>query len=322
MIFRKYKVDPVTLERVLVPLGFVRPSLAAAGLISLFLVGWFAIDYLLTSPRERILIAENLALQEEISSSHSRVINLAEQMEDLTKTDQELYRIILQADTIPDDIWQMGVGGVDPHSHFDRFSKSTAQLLRDHAELLDELERKIALQNTSYENLRKLSHRMQKKMAQLPTIRPAQGRLSSTYGIRLHPILHYRRMHAGVDISIPIDTPIYATGGGIVERISSNAGYGNYIIIDHPDAGYKTLYGHLNSTLSHIKEGVEVVRGQQIALSGNTGLSVAPHIHYEVRDQNNNPLDPISFFEPSMTPQEYQKLLDQTQKYQIHPSLD
>ncbi|MCY4205258.1 MAG: M23 family metallopeptidase [Bacteroidetes bacterium] len=322
MIFRRYEVDPVTLETVVVPLGFFRPMLVFVGLVGLIIAGWLLIGAFSTSPQERTLISENLALQEELSDSHNRVTNLVEQLEDLTETDRELYRVILQADTIPDDIWQMGVGGTDPYSRFDGFSISTAQLLRDHAELIDELERKIALQNISYDNLRRLGYKMQKKLEQLPTIQPAQGRLSSTFGIRLHPILNYRRMHAGVDISIPNNSPIYATGGGIVELVSSNAGYGKYIIIDHPDAGYKTLYGHLNAPLPHIKEGVKVVRGEQIALSGNTGLSVAPHVHYEVRDQNNHALNPISFFEPGMTIQEYQLLLNQAKRYRTLPSLD
>ncbi|MCY4172280.1 MAG: M23 family metallopeptidase [Bacteroidetes bacterium] len=129
-------------------------------------------------------------------------------------------------------------------------------------------------------------------------------------------------MHSGVDISVPNNSPVYATGAGFVELIDYDFGYGNYIIIDHPDAGYKTLYGHLNSAISNLKVGDEVLRGQQIALSGNTGLSTAPHVHYEVRDHNNNALDPLNFFGPSMTPNEYRDFLVHAQTRNFLPSLD
>jgi len=320
MIYRKRKTDPITLERVPVPIGFFKSWILWIFATLLIFSGWLVLDLLSISPQEQILIAENRSLQDEIVDSHTRVTNLAQQIDDLAETDQELYRLILQTDTIPRDARQLGVGGTDPYVHFDGFSQSTALLLRDHVKLLDELERKVALQDASYQSLMPLGVKKRRQLEQLPTIQPALGRLSSTYGSRLHPILRYYRMHAGVDISVPNDSPVYATGGGTIELIDYDSGYGNYIVIDHPAVGYKTLYGHLNST--HLKVGDEVVRGQQIALSGNTGLSTAPHIHYEVRDQNHNPLDPINFFGVSMTPEEYHDFLSHANDYAHLPSLD
>ncbi len=311
MISGKYKTDPFTLERVPEPRRIARLLLIAGGLGLFFVLGWLGPDYLSTSPQERILVAENRALQGELSESHARVARLMEQMEDLAKTDRELYRLILNTDDIPSDVRQVGVGGIDPYSHFDAFSKSTAELLRGHAEILDELERKIALQNASYEYLRDLGVEAKEKLAQLPSILPVQGHISSGYGIRLHPILGYQRMHSGVDIFVSMNSPVYATGGGVVERVAYSGGYGRYIVISHPKAGYKTLYAHLNSALPHIRKGVPVVRGEQIAHSGNTGLSLGPHVHYEVQNRNNRALNPIHFFEPSLTPHEYQDFLAQ-----------
>ena len=322
MIYRKHVIDPFTLERVPAPHGFVRPWLWAVSAILVIVAGSVTLDFLSISPQEQILIAEKQLLHEEIVFSHNRVTNLAQQIDDLAQTDQELYRLILQTDTIPSDVRQLGVGGADPYAHFDGFSQSTASLLRDHVELLDELERKVALQDASYQVLLSLGVKKRRHLEQLPTIQPTIGTLSSTYGSRLHPILHYRKMHSGVDISVPNDSPVYATGGGTVELIDYDAGYGNYIVIDHPAAGYKTLYGHLNSVSLHLKVGDDVVRGQQIALSGNTGLSTAPHVHYEVRDQNYNSLDPINFFGVSMTPEQYRDFLDHAKNYAHLPSLD
>ena len=324
MRLRKYHIDPRTLEPVSAPYGFVRPLLWGGALLVGFVAGWFVVGLLVTSVQERILMAENQALQEELSKSRQRVSGLSDQLENLSETDRELYRLILQADSIPGDMRQVGVGGVDPYARFDGFSKSTSELLRDHAELLDQLERQVNLQTASFEYLETLGIKRIEALAQLPAISPTKGgRIASGFGYRLHPILHYRRMHSGLDIAVPRDSPVYATGAGVIEDIGySNIGYGRYVLIDHPEAGYKTLYGHLDSVLPNIREGVKVVRGQQIAKSGNTGLSVAPHVHYEVRDHDNNALDPRYFLGPSMTPQQYQELLDRADDLSSLPSLD
>ena len=324
MRLRKYQLDPRTLEPVVAPYDFVRLLLWGGVVLAAVVAVWFVIGPLETSVQERNLIAENQALQEEISNSRQRVSSLSEQLDNLSETDRELYRLILQADSIPSDVRQVGVGGVDPYAHFDGFSKTTSELLRDHAELLDQLERQISLQTASFQYLETLGIKRIEALAQLPAISPTkEGRIASGFGYRMHPILHYRRMHSGLDIAVPRGSPVYATGAGVIEDIAySNIGYGRYVLIDHPEAGYKTLYGHLDSVLPNIREGVEVVRGQQIAKSGNTGLSVAPHVHYEVRDHNNNALDPRYFLGPSMTPQQYQELLDRADNLSSLPSLD
>lgn len=324
MWLRKYRIDPRTLEPVLAAYDFIRPLLwGGGGLVGLAAI-WFVADLLGTSVQEQRLMAENQALQEELSESRQRVSGLSEQLDNLSETDRELYRLILQADSIPSDVRQVGVGGVDPYAHFDGFSETTSELLRDHAELLDQLERQISLQTASFQYLEALGIKRIEALAQLPAISPTMGgRIASGFGYRLHPILHYRRMHSGLDIAVPRGSPVHATGAGVIEDIGySNIGYGRYVLIDHPDAGYKTLYGHLDSVLPNIKEGVKVVRGQEIAKSGNTGLSVAPHVHYEVRDHKNNALDPRYFLGPSMTPQQYQELLDRADNLSSLPSLD
>lgn len=319
----KYKIDPNTLEPVLASSRFLRPLLFGGALVVVFVIGWLSNDFILPSIQNLILTAEKEGLQEQLLESRQRVGDLSKQLDNLTETDRELYRLILQADSIPYGVRQVGVGGMDPYAHFDAFTKSTSQLLRDHAESLDELERRISLQSDSYAFLETLAIKRKEALAQLPTIKPALGRLASDFGWRLHPILHYHRMHSGIDIAVAKNTPVYATGGGIIEEVGySKIGYGRYILIDHPAAGYKTLYGHLNSTLPKIRKGARVVRGEQIALSGNTGLSVAPHVHYEVRDQNNEPLNPIYFWGPSMSPQQYQELLNRAKEYSNLPSLD
>ena len=111
---------------------------------------------------------------------------------------------------------------------------------------------------------------------------PVNGaRLSSSFGRRKHPILGYRKMHAGVDFAAPRGTPILAAGSGTVERANRYGGYGNYIRIRHTD-GYKTAYAHLKSFARGVRKGAYVKQDQVIGYVGTTGRSTGPHLHYEV----------------------------------------
>lgn len=111
---------------------------------------------------------------------------------------------------------------------------------------------------------------------------PINGaRLSSSFGRRKHPILGYRKLHAGVDFAAPTGTPILAAGSGTVERANRYGGYGNYIRIRHTD-GYKTAYAHLSKFARGVKSGSYVKQDQVIGYVGTTGRSTGPHLHYEV----------------------------------------
>ena len=111
---------------------------------------------------------------------------------------------------------------------------------------------------------------------------PINGaRLSSSYGRRKHPILGYRKMHAGVDFAAPSGTPILAAGSGTVERANRYGSFGNYIRIRHTD-GYKTAYAHLKSFARGVRAGAYVKQDQVIGYVGTTGRSTGPHLHYEV----------------------------------------
>ena len=149
-------------------------------------------------------------------------------------------------------------------------------------------------------------------LRQQPAILPLKGaRLTSGFGMRYHPILRVSRMHAGVDFPAPTGTPLYATGDGRVSFVGTRGGYGNVIEIEHPLAGKMTRYAHLSRVADGVRVGTLVRRGQTVAYSGNTGLSTAPHLHYEVRrlDAQKTPLNPVATFVPDVTPSQYRELL-------------
>jgi murein DD-endopeptidase MepM/ murein hydrolase activator NlpD len=109
----------------------------------------------------------------------------------------------------------------------------------------------------------------------------AEGDMTSPFGMRFHPILHYARMHTGVDWGAPIGTPIYAAGNGVVIKAGWDSGYGRRVEIQHAN-GYVTTYNHMSGFGRGITEGVHVVQGQTVGYLGDSGLATGPHLHYEV----------------------------------------
>jgi murein DD-endopeptidase MepM/ murein hydrolase activator NlpD len=109
----------------------------------------------------------------------------------------------------------------------------------------------------------------------------AAARVTSRYGMRMHPLLGYSKMHQGVDFGASPGTPIFAAGSGVVEQIGFNGGYGRYIKLRHP-GGLVTAYGHMSRFNSHLYRGARVNQGEVIAYVGSSGRSTGPHLHYEV----------------------------------------
>jgi murein DD-endopeptidase MepM/ murein hydrolase activator NlpD len=120
----------------------------------------------------------------------------------------------------------------------------------------------------------------------------AEGELTSPFGMRFHPILHYSRMHTGVDWAAPIGTPIFAAGNGTVIQANWDSGYGRRVEIQHAN-GYVTTYNHMSGFGRGIAEGAHVVQGQTVGYLGETGLATGPHLHYEVII-NGNFVDPMA----------------------------
>ena len=111
---------------------------------------------------------------------------------------------------------------------------------------------------------------------------PINGaRLSSSYGMRKHPILGYNKLHQGTDFAAPTGTPIMASGSGVILRAQKYKGYGNFVSIKH-NSTYVTAYGHMSKYGRGIKKGVRVNQGQIVGYVGSTGMSTGPHLHYEV----------------------------------------
>lgn len=255
------------------------------------------------TPTELALQAENQALLTQLEDTRSALINIDEKLNEIASRDNEVYRSILGLEPISLDERQAGVGGADVYSDFDIYSQSTRELLRWTSERVDNLERKIGIQNLSFEELKHQYNENSEKMRHIPAIKPGSGILLSGYGMRFHPILGYEKPHNGLDFRADVGAPVYATGDGRIKYAGRQGTLGRIIIIDH-GYGYETLYAHLSAYEDGLRNGDEVKRGQLIGQAGESGLAEGPHIHYEIR-LNGRHVDPIYYLFADTTPEEY-----------------
>jgi len=262
-----------------------------------------------SSPKERVLERELSQYRLQTQIINKRLDKMQMLLNELANRDDNVYRVIFEAEPVPLSIRQAGYGGVDRYAELEGYNNS--ELLINTAKKLDKIASEIYVQSKSFDEVFKMAKNKEKMLASIPAIQPVSNknlkRLSSFYGYRIDPIYKIKKIHAGVDFSAPKGTPVYATGEGIVIRARhSRRGYGNQVEIDH-GYGYETFYAHLNKFI--VKKGDKVKRGQIIGYVGNTGKSTAPHLHYEVR-KNNHTVNPIYYFFNDLTPVEYDKLLD------------
>ena len=120
----------------------------------------------------------------------------------------------------------------------------------------------------------------------------AAAHITSGFGMRMHPLLGYSKMHKGVDFGAPIGTPIFAAGSGVIEEIGMKSGFGRYISIRHA-GGLETAYGHMSRFNPHLYPGAHVNQGEVIAYVGMSGRSTGPHLHFEVH-MSGNQINPLS----------------------------
>lgn len=266
-------------------------------------IGISILSFSIGTPAEIALKAENEALKKQLRTTQTTIDTLDRQVDQLAKADNEMYRSMLGLETIPMDERKAGTGGADLYSDFDIHSQETAEILKKTAQNLENLQRSISIQESSFEEIQSFYNKNQKKMVHLPAIKPTRGDVVSGFGKRYHPILKYRRQHDGLDFKANIGDQIYATGNGVVKHAGRKGTYGRLLIIDH-GYGYETYYAHLSSFAKDIRPGTRVERGQLVAYSGNTGMSSGPHLHYEIH-KDGSPIDPLNFLFADVSPEEY-----------------
>ena len=305
----KYNNKSLSYEIIVVPLhkrvGKVL-SYLAIGLVFATLTIIFAYKYL-DSPKEKQLQREISELSLQYELLNNRMGQVTEVLSDIQDRDNNIYRTIFEAEPIPASIRQAGYGGVNRYKELQGFNNS--ELIVETTKRLDRISKQLYIQSKSFDEVVKLVKGKAKLLASIPAIQPISNEdlrhQPSGFGWRTHPIYKTPEFHPGMDFSAPQGTEIFATGDGVVERADASAqGYGNHVVINH-GYGYETLYGHMSKIA--VKAGQQVKRGQLIGYVGSTGLSTAPHVHYEVH-KNEQIVNPINYYYNDLTPEQYQKL--------------
>ncbi len=295
------KVKKTWGQRISQVLGFLLTALFFAFII-------LSLGYTFITPPAQANIEESLKeLENNYLVINKRIESLSKVISDLEDRDDQIYRVIFEADPLPEQLRK----GIAVQQRYRELSKTNkTNLISSTLQKLEGLERQLYVQSKSYDELESLYKNKSLLLEAIPAIQPVANeklkRIASGFGRRIDPIYKTPKMHAGLDFTAPIGTEIYATGNGVVEYSGSEAdGYGNKVIINH-GYGYQTLYAHCSRIL--VRKGQKVKRGQKIALVGSTGKSTGPHLHYEVIRKGVK-IDPVNFFFNDLTPEEYNQVV-------------
>lgn len=273
------------------------------GIIGIFLAFQFV-----DSPKEASLKRENQQLAVQYELVNKRLTEIENVLYDVQRRDDNVYRVIFEADPIPGTVRQAGIGGVNRYKDLEGYA--SADLVITTRKRLDRIAKQLYVQSVSLDEVAGLAIRKQELLASIPSIQPIPNEkteVSSGFGERLHPILKIVKMHEGLDFTSPIGTEVNASGDGRVTYADYGTnGYGIHVVIDH-GFGYETLYAHLSQL--KVRNGQRVKRGDLLGLSGNTGLSAGPHLHYEVHKAG-AAVDPANYLFNSLTPDEYARMIE------------
>lgn len=290
-------------KRLLRIFGWFATAVVFGALIMVFAYNFF------DSPKEKRLKRQLEESTYQLELLKQRTDQISAVLSDIQERDNTIYRVIFEAEPIPESVRGAGYGGIDKYRSLQDYYEP--ELITDVTKRVDKLSKQLYVQSKSYDEVWELVKNKTTMMASIPAIQPIANRdltrVASGYGWRIHPIYKTQKLHTGMDFTAPVGTEIYATGNGVVNKIEMDGrGYGNNVTINH-GFGYETLYGHMSKIT--VRSGQKVKRGDLIGYVGNSGSSTGPHLHYEVR-KNSNPINPVNFYYNDLSPEEYEKMLE------------
>ncbi len=257
------------------------------------------------TPRERQIRNENRMLLEQYDALSQRKQVVDTVMQEVQRIDKDIYRVIFETEPV-----EVETGPSTGLSFQKLLRTSNEEIVTSSAYKVDSLMKQDSLTATQYDMLIIKGENKAEMLPNFPAIQPIENPdltlVASGFGHRIHPIYKIPKMHTGIDFSAPIGTPVYATGNGVVKLVTrSERGLGNQILIDH-GYGYETLYACMDEV--NVRNGQEVKRGDLIGTVGDSGLSVAPHLHYEVH-LDGEAMNPINYFFLELSPADYDRLI-------------
>lgn len=261
---------------------------------------------LFPSPREKRLQSD----LNKMRAGYERLDDEMNQMQlvlsDLQQRDNNLYRVIYQAEPIPTAVRTTASPG---SFYTDLLNRDSRTLVNNVGQHIEQVKKQLYVQSKSYDQLVDLAKNNTDRLRHIPSIQPVLNKdlkyMASGYGVRIDPIYNTRRMHTGMDFSAPKGTDVYVTADGKVVAAGFNHGYGNCVDVDH-GYGYVTRYAHMSKIL--VRRGQQVTRGDVIGKVGSTGKSTGPHLHYEVI-VNGKHQNPANYYYQDLSPEEYDRMI-------------
>lgn len=310
MFKKKYFLDLTDLQfkQVRLPLKsklsrFFLWFLAAVG-ITIFYTTVFS--DLFGSSKERLLVQDIENLKLKFSLLGMSMDNSLRVLNDLKLSDDNRYRPVLEMDSIPSSVRKMGYGGTDRYDELEGYDNS--RLMITMRKKVNEIKNMTSFQLESFNSVEEKKDEWEREMEYLPMISPVNVIYRLGEGVKFrekHPVLGTPQWHHGQDFSTPYGTQVFATGSGKVIEAGWKGGLGNCIVIDH-GYGYQSTYGHLSNM--KVTAGQNVKRGDLIGLTGSTGTSTGPHLHYQI-DLYGQYKNPLYFFNNDLTEDEYFEMI-------------
>lgn len=269
---------------------------------------YFTIAFFVGLPEDaKHLREENARLQSQYALLEQRMDEAMEVLSDIQQRDDNLYRVMFMADPVSPEVREATYAGTNRYGELE--DMDNAQLVIATTQKMDLLARQLYIQSKSFDEIVDFYRESEDMLDHLPAIQPVANkdlkRTASGYGYRIHPIYQTRIFHDGMDFACDIGTPVYATAAGTVKSAKYERGYGYTVRIDH-GYGYVTVYAHLKKV--DVKKGQQVMRGETIALSGNSGRSTGPHLHYEVL-QKGRPVNPANYYFMDLDDEQYDEMI-------------
>jgi murein DD-endopeptidase MepM/ murein hydrolase activator NlpD len=262
---------------------------------------WYIQKY--NSLQEQHLIQVNDHLTQKWNKLDYEITRAYSELDNLAKKDDHYYRTLLDLAPLDNSIRAAGVGGTERGL----MDANSYQIINTNHDRLEKLKKQIEVARQSFEQLKETTDIKNTMLASRPAIQPINKKqlrkLHLTFGMRMHPIFNVMMDHKGLDITAAFGTPVYATADGRISMAYFSQSYGNVVFIDH-GFNYETRYAHLQKF--KVKPGNYVKRGEVIGYVGNSGVSTAPHLHYEVFHKG-TAVNPVYFFQRDLKQEEYQK---------------
>lgn len=259
------------------------------------------------SPSEKELRKENSQLKAQYNVLSRRMDEAMGVLQDVQQRDDNLYRVIFQADPVPSAIRKAGYGSTNRYEHL--MDMANSDLVVNTTQKMDMLTKQLYIQSRSFDDVVEMCKNHDEMLRCIPAIQPISNKdlrkTASGYGTRIDPIYGTTKFHAGMDFSAHPGTEVYATGDGTVVKMGWETGYGNLIIVDH-GFGYQTWYAHLQGFRT--KLGKRVVRGEVIGEVGSTGKSTGPHLHYEVHVKG-QVVNPVNYYFMDLSAEDYDRMI-------------